>query len=479
MQSAAKVGLLVVVFVGLLFGAYAALGRTLFAPKTDEYYAEFADAGGILPATTVQMSGVKIGSVTAVDLVGPRKAKVTFQIKDGMRLPIGSVATVATPLIGLGEVPLEIEPPPSSNGVLAPGSTLPGRKGGALDDILPDSKGTVQELTKTMAAVRKLLEDQGLKNRADKLLATSEKTIGEFGALAKTTNAMLAQNQASVARALQAASLAISDVRHVTYQVSTMLKDGKLQKDAKSIVAQLADVSKNANKLVTSMDKLVNDPKLRNPLANTMANVEDITEKGKGIAANTEKITAEGVEISKNVNQITKKAVPMMDTAQEVLTKATAIEDQLSGVMDKVGGFFTRKPGPGPLANIGLSMDLMREDKPSYWRTDLGFVMPISDGTLHAGIYDAFGSNKLTLQLGKQATPELRYRYGIYAAKPGVGVDYRIAPKVTLRGDVWDINRLRADLRAGYDFGNGIVGWIGVDRLFDRNTATIGIGLRR
>ncbi|HSI71560.1 MAG TPA: hypothetical protein VK934_00155, partial [Fimbriimonas sp.] len=278
---------------------------------------------------------------------------------------------------------------------------------------------------------------------------------------------------------LQSASLAIEDVRHVTYQVSNMLEDGKLQKDAKTIVAQLADVSKNANKLVDSMDKLVNDPKLRDPLAKTLANVESVSETSKAIAANTEKITAEGVEISKNVNQITKKAVPMMDTAQEVLTKATAIEDQLQGVMEKVGGFFSRKPGPGPLSNVGLSMDLMRQDQPGYWRTDLGLSFPISDGTLHAGIYDAFGSNKLTLQLGKQATPSMRYRYGIYAAKPGVGVDYRIAPKVTLRGDVWDINRLRADLRAGYDFGNGFVGWIGVDRLFDRNTATFGIGLRR
>ncbi len=479
MQSAAKVGLLVVIFVGLLFGAYAALGRTMFAPKTAKYFAEFEDAGGITPATQVQMSGVKIGTVIAVSLAGPRRARVAFEVQEGTRIPQGSYAKIATPLIGLGETPLEIVPPEVVSGTMVSGSTMPGRKGGALDEILPNSKETVAELNKTMIAVRKLLEDEGLKARADKLLATSEKTIGEFGELASTANTMLVQNQASVARALQTASLALQDVRQVTYQVSQLLEDGKIQKDAKAVVAQMVKISENANKLVLSMDKMVNDPALRGPIAQTAANVEQITETSKGIATDTKLITENGIEISKNVKEITAKAVPMMDQASTVFTKATEIETQLQGVLEKVGGFFTRKPGPGPLANLGFSMDLLHSENPGYWRTDLGVSFPMAEGTVNAGIYDAFGSNRLTLQLGKRLTPALQVRYGIYAAKPALGVDYQLAPRVTLRGDVWDINRLRADLRAGYDFGNGIVGWIGVDRLFDRSTATFGIGVRR
>ncbi|MEZ0327497.1 MAG: MlaD family protein [Fimbriimonas sp.] len=479
MQSAAKVGLLVVIFVGLLFGAYAALGRTMFAPKTAKYFAEFEDAGGITPATQVQMSGVKIGSVTSVKLAGPRRALVEFEIGEETQIPEGSTARIASSLIGLGETPMEIVPPESGSGKLASGSTIPGVKGGALDEILPNSKETVAELNKTMIAVRKLLEDQGLKNRADKLLATSEKTIAEFGTLASSANTMLVQNQASVARALQTASLALQDVRHVTYQVSQLLEDGKIQKDAKAVVAQMVKISENANKLVLSMDKMVNDPSLRGPIARTAANVEQVTETSKGIAADTKVITENGIEISKNVKEITAKAVPMMDQASGVLTKATEIEGQLQGVLEKVGGFFSRKPGPGPLSTLGYSMDLMHSDNPGYWRTDLGLSFPTADGSINAGIYDAFGSNKLTLQLAKRISPNFQYRYGIYAAKPGVGVDYQLAPRVTLRGEVWDINRLRADLRAGYDFGNGIVGWIGVDRLFDRSTATFGIGIRK
>ena len=40
MANAAKVGLLVVVFFALLIGGYAFLGKSLFAPPVETYYAE-------------------------------------------------------------------------------------------------------------------------------------------------------------------------------------------------------------------------------------------------------------------------------------------------------------------------------------------------------------------------------------------------------------------------------------------------------
>jgi len=68
MQSATRVGFLVVVFVGLLVGAYAVLQRSFFAPKTKTYYAEFADAGGVTTGARVLMAGVEIGTVAGVEL---------------------------------------------------------------------------------------------------------------------------------------------------------------------------------------------------------------------------------------------------------------------------------------------------------------------------------------------------------------------------------------------------------------------------
>jgi hypothetical protein len=121
----------------------------------------------------------------------------------------------------------------------------------------------------------------------------------------------------------------------------------------------------------------------------------------------------------------------------------------------------------------------MRETDPARWRTDITFAVPIPDGTLYAGLFDAFERNKLTVQVGRPISPALSYRYGIYASKPSFGVDYALSPKLSLRADAWDINAPRLDLRMRYDFRNGLTGWIGVDRIFRQNAPTIGIGIRR
>ena len=65
MQGAWKVGLLVLAFVGLLIGAYAILGRTLYGQKSNIYYAEFDDAGGVSAGTPV----LKIGRASCRERV--------------------------------------------------------------------------------------------------------------------------------------------------------------------------------------------------------------------------------------------------------------------------------------------------------------------------------------------------------------------------------------------------------------------------
>jgi phospholipid/cholesterol/gamma-HCH transport system substrate-binding protein len=478
MQSAAKVGLLVVIFVALFFGVYAVLGVTLLSPKRDTYFAEFDDAGGLGSAAVVLMSGVKIGTVTNVGLMSPQVARVTFEVRSGVNIPDGSVATISTQLINLGEMQMHIVPPETVTTVLNPGSTLPGKMLGPLDAILPDTDVTMRELNATLAAVRKILEDERLMDRVDTLMAATEGTVNEFGSLARTTNRTLTTNEVEINRALVTANQALLDVRRVTNQVALLVEEGTFQREAQALMTQVREIATSANQLVVDLNGLVNDPNFRGTTERTLRNVEQISGSGVDIAENTRQITEEGVAISKNVNELTQRAINLTETAQEIAEKANVIADQVQESVQRVTSFLTR-PGPNPLANVGLSMDVMRQSNPGYWRTDLGFTLPVGDGTIHAGVFDAFGSNRLTLQFGKEASDRLRYRYGIYAAQPGIGVDYVLAPRLSLRGDVWDINRLRVDLRARYDFGGGVIGWLGIENLADRPSATIGIGLRR
>ena len=479
MQSAAKVGLLLVVFVGLLIGGYAVLGKSFFGTPSDPYYVDLIDAGGVTEGTQVLMAGVAVGTVAEVRLVGPSKARMKLQLKKGLLIPSGTTLQLPTSLIGFGDNPVTLLPSANPGPPLSPGATLVRIKGSPLDSILPEGKQTVKELNKTMVAFRKLLEDQKLQSKVADLLTTTNKTLDRFGSLASNINSLLASNQNSIGRAILAATAAVEDVHKVTSRVADLVKQGKLQKEAMTIMDRMTVITKHAGEMIVSLNSLINDPKLRGPAAVSASNIAEITNTGKSIATNVAEITKNGTAISENAAVITKKAITLTDRATEVATKATEIEDQLKGVLDKVGGFFNKAPSTGSLPKIVTEMDLMRQSQPGYWRTDVNFTIPLSDSTLNLGIFDALESDKINVQLGKNVTTRFGYRYGVYASKPAIGVDYLLAPRLSLRGDAWDVNNPRLDLRTSYEIGNGLIGWVGLDRVLHDNALTFGIGVRR
>jgi phospholipid/cholesterol/gamma-HCH transport system substrate-binding protein len=481
MQSAAKVGALLLVFIVLVIGGYAILGSSLLGPGKDVYYARFADAGGTPVGSRLLMAGVQIGTVSKVALVSPTEAKLTLSVNKGIEIPTGSEVVISGSLIGLGESSLTVAPPAILPGTdLQPGATLEGHKASPLDSILPGGgKDTIAELTKTMAAVRKLLEDGTLKQHVTALMENTNKTMENAAVLTKNLTALVSRmnvfvdaNQSKIASAISSGTQAVADVRNVTYEFAKLAKSGKVQHDTTEIFASLNSAAKKANELVTSMNALVNDPKLRDPLNHTLQNTSEITDTGKVIANNAALMSKDGTVITKN-------AIGLTEKANEIATKASDIEDQLKVVLDKVGGFFGKRPDTSALSSLSYEMDLLRTTRPNYWRTDINFKLPLAEQTLNVGIYDAFEGNKLNLEVGKPITKSLGYRYGIYASKVAGGVDYIFTPRLSLKSDIWDINDPKLDVRFGYEFGNGLLGWLGVDRLFNGNSATIGIGVRK
>src|SRR3989304_5219855 len=153
MQGAWKVGLLVIVFGGLLFGAYGILGKSLFAPKMDHYTARFVDATGLAKGGAVLVAGVKVGTIDDVSLAPDGYAAVSFSVPEGHRIAAGSRAMIQTQLIGFGDGPMiVVSPPGAPNGFLKVGSTLEGSKASPLDGMFPEFKATADELNKTLVA---------------------------------------------------------------------------------------------------------------------------------------------------------------------------------------------------------------------------------------------------------------------------------------------------------------------------------------
>lgn len=87
--------------------------RTAGAPKGHlTLTATFADAQNLVTGHSVQLSDVKVGTVTRVELVGYR-AKVTMSIENGVEIPQGTSAQVAVTSL-LGENFVRLIPPPGA-----------------------------------------------------------------------------------------------------------------------------------------------------------------------------------------------------------------------------------------------------------------------------------------------------------------------------------------------------------------------------
>lgn len=472
MQGAAKVGILVCFFAVLLYGAYMVLGHNLLGPPKATYYADFADAGGVTPGSQVQMAGVKIGTVDAVDLKSPSLARMKLIVDEKIQIPSGSTVTIPTSLIGLGDKAIVIVPPAVPvGGYLAKGDTLKGTKAGALDGILPNPEATVTELNKTLAATRKLLENQQLQTKLVALLDSSNKTAAEFGQLASRMDSMLAQGNPKIQKALSEASLTMVEVRKGTAMLTQVLKDGRFQKEALAMLEKLNKSAEGANQIIADVQSLTGDPEIKANLTKTTKNVATMSDSGVEMAKSGEKIAKDGEKLSAN-------AVVMSEKVIEIETKASALLDEVKIAIDNIKGFFQKTGGKVNVPKLETTVDLYRQTRPNRFQTDLGVKIDFRDYDLHLGIWDAFESNRINAQLSKPFSPNGEYRYGIYASKPGIGVDYRVAPSLYLRGDLFDINEPRFDLRARYEFGKGFYGWLGVDRVFDKNAPTIGIGIR-
>ncbi len=84
-----------VVAAGFLFYAVANNGRTGVSVIT--LHAEFENIGGISTGSDVRIAGLKVGSVTALD-IDPKtyQARASFTVRDDVKLSSDSSAAVAT-----------------------------------------------------------------------------------------------------------------------------------------------------------------------------------------------------------------------------------------------------------------------------------------------------------------------------------------------------------------------------------------------
>jgi phospholipid/cholesterol/gamma-HCH transport system substrate-binding protein len=142
-------------------------------------YAEFENAGGLVPGNPVRMKGVKVGSVERVRLdPSTQRVRARLQLEQGTRIPKGSHAQVSG-ISALGGVHLQIRPGPSENEPLPRGTTL----------TPPPEGSTFDRLTDKAPA---------LANKADSVLSNTNATMAQLSREFKDPSSDLRRTLASV-----------------------------------------------------------------------------------------------------------------------------------------------------------------------------------------------------------------------------------------------------------------------------------------
>lgn len=162
-RNEVAVGITIILAVLLVyFGVRFLEGEQLFG-GTYDLFAELESAGGLTSGSSVKVSGVKVGEVTAIRLKeASRGVGVRMEIREGVEIPQGSVASLEG-LSALDNVSIDIEPGPEGNPLLQDGDTLRTQRQrdlmGQVDSTLSDAQRTFRQAGSLVASTE---QDLGL-----------------------------------------------------------------------------------------------------------------------------------------------------------------------------------------------------------------------------------------------------------------------------------------------------------------------------
>ena len=468
MQSAWKVGVFVLVFAGLLIAGFSIVGRSLFRKPSDTYFAIMENSGGIDPGSRVKMAGVTVGNVRSVQLLSPKEVKLTLDIQKGTFIPKDIAMGGTASLLSLSEAKLELVSEKGlAAGKLPVGSTIYLHAGSMLSSVLPEGEEVLEELKLTLRATRELLSDPALKGGVTELMAGTKNTLASLDKVLSETRGMIAENRGTLHQVVVNAASAVSDMRSGIRTVLAQVEDADLPANVKAIMTSLEKTAARADELVGEMNAFVTDPAMRTAMANTVANMEEISRRGVDIAENTRIMSEDG-------KIITSKAIELADQAQEIATEAKGLLEKLSSFLGVLPSGGTKLSRPELTLETGRNLDERR------FTTNVFLDYPLSPTTgLFGGVYDATETDRFTIQYAQKFHRDDRVRYGVYASKPGIGVDFNPTNRLNISGDLFDPNDLTFNVRARYLISNGVYGWIGLDRVFNGNQVAIGVGVKR
>ena len=282
-STAAGVGEVVVAAAASLVAAYVLLQSAGVIGNTYPVRVEFDNAQGVTKGTDVQMAGVKIGDVEDVTLAPDNRALLTLRIKQKYQIPphaeirLASTGLLTTPIVAI----IPPQQGPVERGVLQ-GTAPP-----TLDQLMPQAQRLLTNLTGLTQSLQGILGDRqligNLKRSTENLAVVSERgkaiamNLQETSVSGREIAARFKQTTAHLDRTAALLQQTVGENRARLGQTITAVNDTVVA--MKGLVDQVASV--------------VGDPRVKNSLRDTLANVDQTTANLSKLSANLEKLSAD------------------------------------------------------------------------------------------------------------------------------------------------------------------------------------------
>ncbi len=326
------VGLFVLVGLGALGALVVLFGRdTTFLAQRNAYavHIRFDWVSGIRPGTPVTVKGIEVGRVLSVGLMDPKHigsgVDVVVSIRRDYEIPVGSSAQTTEPVFGTGRPPVEIIPSSTATaGNLTEGAMIEGKVVSMINTLFPP--GVIQ---------------------------TFEGSARQIGEAAEALTPVLEELQDMFAK-------------RTPQQVDL---PGGPQGNLSSAVARL-DAS------LRHFNQVLGDEQVKSQLRETIANAQEISEKGKAAVADLQSAAAESREMMADARKLVTKVDQSLDSfdtrindVARIATSGLDKADRFMGYLDTIGQQITS--GQGTLGNLVMDGKLYEAMRVSAERLSL------------------------------------------------------------------------------------------------------------
>jgi phospholipid/cholesterol/gamma-HCH transport system substrate-binding protein len=433
---AVRVGILV--FVALLAFVAVAVFLTGYRTRVSGYpvLVTFDDAQGITQGSEVRMAGVTVGVVDKVSLDRRQRAVMRLLINQKFEIPVGSEFVLRIGLL-IGDKYVDILPKRGVSTYYKACDRIAGHVPPRPEDMLPKVNKLLDSLTRTSNNLDKVIGNKQFQQHLNNTLANLETATAKLNRTIDVVQGTVVANQDDVAAIVKNVVAASRSLQAFTDQLAKFPKTSEWQGNISAMLEAARQSADSLERSTESLEKLITSP-----------------------------------DLQEDVRQTVKEARAAVVEARATVEEAHQVVDHVSHVL----GVTPKHADLGVKANFRApSLDAMIRPADGNVRVNGYFTIPKGGKHfLRLGVFDLGENNNGILQPGQSLNCRTDLRYGIYASRLGVGVDYGWSPRLFGSANLYDQNEPRLDVQAGYKINDDWGVLLGVDKLFWENQITLG-----